>query len=138
MWAIFDLVDSKGLRFSSAVWVACRMLPSGKITRGPCEIFILLLHGVSNLIYLCVVRVSAVPYVGLLFVGFPLQFLQLLLVCLIYYSTLVKLLFINLSLLLSIVLVPNRHALSDMPLVLPPILFKDIAVSMWPSDLLRH
>ena len=81
---------------------------------------------------------SAIPYVGLLLGGFPLQFLQLLLVCLIYSSTLVKSLLINLSLLLSIVSVPNRHDPSGMPLVIPPVLFNAVAVYLWPSDFLRH
>ena len=50
MWAILDLVDSKGIRFSSVLWVACMMLPSVRITRGPCEVLTLLLQGVYALI----------------------------------------------------------------------------------------
>ena len=48
MCAIFPLIDSKGLMLSSALWVSCLMLPSGRINRGPCEVLILLLHGVST------------------------------------------------------------------------------------------
>ena len=82
--------------------------------------------------------VSAMPYVGLLFGGFPLQLLQLLLVCFKYSSTLVISLLSDLSLLLSIVFDPNRHAPSGMPLVLPPVMFKDVALSLWPYDFLKH
>ena len=67
---------------------------------------------------------SEVPYVGLLFDGFPLQLLQLFLVFLIYSSTLVLSLLSYLSLLLLIVLVTNRHAPSGIPPVLPPILLR--------------
>ena len=81
---------------------------------------------------------SAIPYVGLLFGGFPLHLLKLILVCLIYSITLVESLLIKLSLLLSIVSVPNRHTPSGMPLVLHPILFDAVAVSLWPTDVLRH
>ena len=49
MYAIFALVDSKGLMLSSALWVACMMLTYGRITRGTWEVLILLLHGVSTL-----------------------------------------------------------------------------------------
>ena len=56
------------------------MLPSGRINRGPCEVLILLLHGVSTLMYFCVVLVSLIPYDGLLFGEFPLQLLKLILV----------------------------------------------------------
>ena len=38
MCAIFTLVDSKGLRLSSALWVACTRLPLGRTTRGPCVV----------------------------------------------------------------------------------------------------
>ena len=48
IWDISPLVDIKGLMFSSALWVTCMMLTSGRITRGPCEVLILLLHGVST------------------------------------------------------------------------------------------
>ena len=69
-------------------------------------------------------------YLGLLFGGLRLQLLQLLLVCFKYTSTLLISLLSNLSLLLSIVLDPNCHAPSGMPLVIPPILFKDVAFSL--------
>ena len=36
MCAVLDLVDNKGVRLSSALWVACMRLPSGRITHGPC------------------------------------------------------------------------------------------------------
>ena len=49
MCDIFSLVDSKGIRLSSDLWVACMILPSGRITCGPFEVFILLIHGVSTL-----------------------------------------------------------------------------------------
>ena len=45
----FSLVGIKGIMFSYALWVSCMMLPYGRITRGPCELLILLLHGVSTL-----------------------------------------------------------------------------------------
>ena len=48
-WDIFAPVDSKGLRLSSSLWVACVILPSVRITHGPCEVLILLIHGVSTL-----------------------------------------------------------------------------------------
>ena len=138
MCDIFPLYYSKVLSLSSSLWISCMMLPSGSITCGPCEVFILLLHAVSNLMYLCVAPVYTIPYVGLLFGGFPLHLLKLLLVCLIYSSTLVKSLLTNLSLFLSIVSVPNRHDPSGMPLVIPPILFTAVGVSLWPSDFLRR
>ena len=81
MWAILSLVDNKGLRFNSALWVDCIMLPSGRITRGPCEVLTLLLHGISTLIKFCVAPLSVISYAGLLFGGFPLKLLELLLVC---------------------------------------------------------
>ena len=49
MWDIFYLVDSKGLISSSVLWVAYLLPISIRIPRGPCEFFILLLHGVSTL-----------------------------------------------------------------------------------------
>ena len=96
MWDIFTLIDSKGLMLSSALWVACMMIPYGRITRGPCEVLILLLHGMSTLMYFCVAPVTSIPYVLLLFGGLPLQLLQLLLVCFKYSSTLLMSLLINL------------------------------------------
>ena len=48
--AVLDLVDNKGLRLSLALWIACMRIPSGRITRGPCVVFTLLLQGVSTLI----------------------------------------------------------------------------------------
>ena len=96
MCDIFALIYSKGIGLSSALWVACMMLPSGRITSCPCEVLILLLHNVSTLIYFCVGPVSTITYGGLLFGGFPPQLLQSLLVCLIYSTTLVKSLLINL------------------------------------------
>ena len=114
------------------------MLPYIRITRGPCEVIILFPHGVSTLMWFCVAHMSAIPYVGLLFGGLPLHLLQILLICLIYSSTLVKYLLINLSLLLSILLVPNLQPPSGMPLVLPNILFKDVDLSLWQSSFLRH
>ena len=75
MWDILSLVDSKGLSLSSAPWVSCMRLPSGRITCGPCEVLTLLLQGVSNLVWFCVAPMSSFPYVGLLFGRLPLQFL---------------------------------------------------------------
>ena len=49
MCDIFALVDSKGLRLSSYLWVARMILTYVRINRGPCEVLILLLHGVSTL-----------------------------------------------------------------------------------------
>ena len=49
MWDILALVDSKGVRLSSDLWVACIMLLSGRITRVTCDVSNLLLHGVSTL-----------------------------------------------------------------------------------------
>ena len=66
MWAVLALVDSNGLRLSSAFSVACIRLPSGRITRSPCVVLTLLIQGVSNLMYFCVAPVSAIPYIGLL------------------------------------------------------------------------
>ena len=78
------------------------------------------------------------PYVELLLGGFPLQSLQLLLVCDKYSSTLVRSLLIYRLLLLSPVMGPNRHAPSVMPLFFPLILFKYVAFSLCPSDLYFH
>ena len=49
MWAVFALVESKGIRCSYALWVACMRLPFGSITRGPCVVLTLFLQGVSTL-----------------------------------------------------------------------------------------
>ena len=49
MWAVFPLVDSKGIRLSSTLWVACIRLPSGRITRCPCVVLTLFPQGVSTL-----------------------------------------------------------------------------------------
>ena len=68
--------------------------------------------------------VSEIPYVGLMLGGFPLHSLQLLLVCVNFSSTLVLSLLIDLLLFLFTASDPNRHA----PLVLPPILFVDVAL----------
>ena len=138
MWDVLALVDSNGLRLNSALWVVYTRLPSGRITRGPCVVLNLLLQGVSTLMYFCVAPVSAMPYVGLFLGGFPLQLSQLLSVCFKYSSTLVISLLSDLSLLLSIVLDPNRLTPSRMPLLLPPILFKDIDVYLWTPDLYLH
>ena len=78
MWAILAPVDSKGLKLSSSLWVACTRLQSGSITRGPREFLTLLLQGVSTLMWFDVVYVSAITYVRLLFGGLPLHLLQLL------------------------------------------------------------
>ena len=89
MWSVLALVGSKGIRLSSAFWFACMRIPYGRITRSPCVVLTLLLKCVSTLMYFCVAPVSAMPYVGLFLGGFPLQLLQLLLVCFKYSSTLV-------------------------------------------------
>ena len=49
MCAVLALVESKGLRWSYALWVACMRLPSGRINRGPCVVLDLFLQGVSTL-----------------------------------------------------------------------------------------
>ena len=138
MWDILALVDTNAIMLISALWVACMSLPSGRITRGPCEVLNVLLQGVSTLVQFGVAPVCAMPCIGLLFCGFPLQLLQLLLDCFKYSSMLVISLLSNLSLYLSILLFPNRHASSGMPLVLPSILFKDVSLSLWPSYFMKQ
>ena len=49
MCAMLAPVDSKGVRLSSAFWVACMRLPYGSITCSLCEVFTLFLHGLSTL-----------------------------------------------------------------------------------------
>ena len=49
MRAILSLVDSKGLRLSSDLWVACMRLPFERINCGPCEAFTFLLQVVYTL-----------------------------------------------------------------------------------------
>ena len=49
MCAVLALVESKGIRCSYALWVACMRLPFGSITRGPCVVLTLFLQGVSTL-----------------------------------------------------------------------------------------
>ena len=49
MWSVCDAWVKRGFRLRSALWVACMMLTSGRITWGPLLIFCLLLHGVFNL-----------------------------------------------------------------------------------------
>ena len=41
MWDVLALVDSEGLRLSYDLWIACMMLPSGRITCGPCVVLTL-------------------------------------------------------------------------------------------------
>ena len=48
-WDISPLVDSKGLMLSSALWVACIMLPSGRMTHSTYAVLALLLQGVYTL-----------------------------------------------------------------------------------------
>ena len=50
MCDFLDHVDNKGLRLSSALWVACMRLPYGRITRYPCRVLTLLTQGVSILL----------------------------------------------------------------------------------------
>ena len=85
--------------------------------------------------YFCVAPVSAIPYVGLLLCGFPLQSLQLLLVCVKNSRKLVISLLIDRLLFLSTVSDPNRPTPYQMPLVLPAILFKAVSLSLCPFAL---
>ena len=112
MCAFLALVGSKGLRLSSALWVPCMRLPSSRINRGPGVVLTLLLQGVFTLMKFCVAPVSAMPYVELILVGFPLHLLQLLFVFVKYSSTLVISLLNKHFLLLYPVSEPNRHMTS--------------------------
>ena len=51
MCDVLALVESKGIRWSCAFWVACTRLPYGRITRGPFVVLNLFLQGVSTLMY---------------------------------------------------------------------------------------
>ena len=42
------LVDNKGLRLSSDLWIDCTRIPSGRITCGPCCVLNLFTQGVST------------------------------------------------------------------------------------------
>ena len=49
MCAVLALVDNKDMGLSSALWVACMMLPYGRITCGTCYVLTLFTKGVSTL-----------------------------------------------------------------------------------------
>ena len=57
----------------SALWVACMMMTSGRMTWGPLLVGCLLLHGVFTLMYLCVAPVSDMPYCSRLVGRLPLH-----------------------------------------------------------------
>ena len=48
MCAVLDLVDNKGLRLSSALWVACMRLPFGRINNCHCCVLTLFAQGMST------------------------------------------------------------------------------------------
>ena len=73
---------------------------------------------------------SAIPYIGLLVGGLPLQLLHSLVFCIKYYNTLVLLLLIKICLMLFTVLKPSCHAPSGIPLLLPIIISRDVALSL--------
>ena len=79
MWDVHTDWFKRGFRLRSALWVACIMLPSGRMTWGLLLIFLLLLHGVFNLMYFCVDPVSAMPYCSRLVGGLPLHLVLVLL-----------------------------------------------------------
>ena len=53
MWGkmcdVLYFIDNKGMRFSSAIWVACTRLTYGISTSGPCIVLNLFSHAVSTL-----------------------------------------------------------------------------------------
>ena len=49
MFAVLDILDNKGLRFCSSVWVAYERLPYGSSTCGTCVVLTLFAQGVSTL-----------------------------------------------------------------------------------------
>ena len=49
MWDVRDDWFNRGFRLSIDLWVACMMLPSGRMNGGPLLIVCLLLHGFLNL-----------------------------------------------------------------------------------------
>ena len=49
MCSVLALVEIKGLSWSPALCFSCMMLPSGRITRGPCVVLTLFLQGVCTL-----------------------------------------------------------------------------------------
>ena len=142
MWgkicAVLYIVDKKGIRLSSALWVACTRLPFGRITCNTCYVLNLFTYDVSTLIYFCVAPVSAITYIGLYVDGFPLQFLHSLVFCIKDYIMLVLSLSIKLCLMLFNVSEPSCHAPSGITLLLPLITFRDVALLLFPSDFLKQ
>ena len=49
MCAVLDLVDNKGLRLSSSLWISYMGLPYGRINLGLCVVLTLFIQGVSTL-----------------------------------------------------------------------------------------
>ena len=49
IFAVFELVDNKGIRLSSDLWVSYMRITSGRITCGPCCVLDLFKQDVSSL-----------------------------------------------------------------------------------------
>ena len=81
MCDVLALVDNKGLRLISALWVAYIILPYGGITCSPWFVLTLFTQDVSTLMYFCVAPVSTIMYIGLRVGGFPTQMLHSLVFC---------------------------------------------------------
>ena len=79
MWDVWAAWVNRGFRLSSALWVACMMLPSGRMNWGTLPIGCLFLHGVLTLMYYCVAPALAMPYCSGLVGGLPLHVVLVLL-----------------------------------------------------------
>ena len=73
MWAVQAAWVKRGFRLISALWVACMVLPSGRMTWGAFLIVCVLIHGVFTLIWFCVAPVLAIPYCSRLVGGLLLH-----------------------------------------------------------------
>ena len=135
---ILDLVYNKGLRFSSSQWVACIIIPYGRITCVTWVVLNLFSHGVFTSMLFYVVHVSLIPYIGLLVGVFPLQLLHSLVFLIKFSDILVLLLLIKILFLLVTVSDHNRHASYGMPHMLPFILLRCVSFAMSPSAFLKR
>ena len=120
----------RGFRLSSALCVACMMLPSGSMNWGPLLIGCLLLHGLFTLIFLCVAPLSAMPYCSRLVGGLPLH-------AVLVFPKLATFSKLS-SLLVPFKLLVGNHShqkTCGKPDMLPPILIVAVASALWPGIL---